>query len=281
MSMIPQIILANGRKVPAIGQGSWRMGESRAKAAAEIASLRKGIDLGMSLIDTAEMYAEGGAEEIVGAAIAGRRDEVFLVSKLYPQNASAKAVPQACARSLRRLKTERIDLYLLHWRGAHPLAETIEAFERLREEGLIGAWGVSNFDVADMDELLSQPQGQNCATDQVLYNPEARGIEFDLLPWAAAHKMPLMAYTPLGQNGAVLRSSGFAEVAKRHGATPAQIALAWGLRHGGIISIPKASSSEHVQENADAALIKLNAKDLALIDQSFPPPKRKQPLEMI
>ncbi|MBU6420191.1 MAG: aldo/keto reductase [Proteobacteria bacterium] len=278
---IPRISLPNGVSVPALGQGTWYMGEDAASAAAEASALQAGIDLGMTLIDTAEMYGDGGAEEVVGQAIAGRRDGVFLVSKVYPHNASAKGIPLACARSLKRMRTDRIDLYLLHWRGAHPLAETVEAFERLREAGHIGAWGVSNLDTADMQELFRVKAGGGCAVNQVLYNPEARGIEFDLLPWCREAGVPVMAYSPLGQAGRLLRSPALMEIGKRHGASPAQVALAWSLRDGTTIAIPKASSLAHVRQNAVAAAIRLTDEDLAAIDAAYPPPRRKQHLAML
>ncbi|MBV8703115.1 MAG: aldo/keto reductase, partial [Acetobacteraceae bacterium] len=202
------------------------MGERKAAARAEVAALRLGLDLGLTLIDTAEMYGEGGAEEVVGEAIAGRRDEVFLVSKVYPHNASAKGVPAACARSLKRLRTDRIDLYLLHWRGRFPLAETVAAFEALRAAGQIRFWGVSNLNVEGMEDLTGVPGGGACAADQVLYHPGARGIEFDLLPWCRDRNLPVMAYSPLGQGG-LLRSRALRSVAQRHGATPGQVAIAW------------------------------------------------------
>ncbi len=279
--MTRMVGLPDGTQVPALGQGTWHMGEGKAGARAEAASLRLGLDLGMTLIDTAEMYGEGGAEEVVGAAIAGRRDEVFLISKVYPHNASAKGIPAACARSLKRLRTDRIDLYLLHWRGRVPLAETVAAFEVLRAEGQIRFWGVSNLDADDMQELLGVPGAANCATDQVLYNPAERGIEFDLLPWCRAHAMPIMAYSPLGQGGRLLRSPALIEVARRHGATPAQIAITWGLRHSDVISIPKAVSANHVRANAAAGAITLPPEDLAAIDGAFPPPRGKQGLAIL
>jgi diketogulonate reductase-like aldo/keto reductase len=273
--------LPNGREVSAIGQGTWKMGEGQRNAREEEAALRLGIDLGMTLIDTAEMYGDGRAEEIVGRAIAGQRDRVFVVSKVYPHNASRTGVPAACARSLKRLGTDHIDLYLLHWRGGVPLAETVIAFEALREQGKIGAWGVSNFDVDDMEELAALAQGGACATDQVLYHPGSRGIEFDLLPWCAGHRIPVMAYSPVGQAGRLLRSPALAEVAARHSATPAQIAIAWGLRSSTVISIPKAGDAVHVRENAAASDIVLSDADLATIDAAFPPPRRKQGLGML
>jgi diketogulonate reductase-like aldo/keto reductase len=256
------------------------MGERGSAAKAEAAALRLGIDLGVTLIDTAEMYGNGGAEEVVAEAIAGQRDKIFLVSKVYPHNASRDGVPAACERSLRRLKTDRIDLYLLHWRGSHPLAETVGAFEKLREVGKIRAWGVSNFDVNDMQELARLKAGAACATNQVLYHPDSRGIEYDLLPWCAEHSTPVMAYSPVGQAGRLLRSSALREVAKRHDATPAQVAIAWGLRHPHVISIPKAVDPAHVRQNAAAGEIVLTEEDLAAIDAEHPPPRRKQSLEM-
>ena len=266
-----------GIHVPVIGQGTWRMGEDPARYREEVAALRLGIELGMTLIDTAEMYAEGGAEEVVGEAIAGRRDEVFLVSKVYPHSASRKGIPQACERSLRRLNTDYIDLYLLHWRGQYPLEETVEAFERLHEDGKIGRWGVSNFDVDDLQELASPA----CATNQVLYNLEERGIEFDLLPWCQRHRQPLMAYCPIGQGGKLLSHPTLNQVADRHSVAPAQIALAWILRQEGVIAIPKAVLPEHVHLNAQAAQLRLEAGDLEALDQAFRAPQRKQRLAMV
>ncbi len=272
--------LPGGTQVPALGQGTWKMGEGRPRAE-EAAALRLGLDLGLTLIDTAEMYGEGAAEEVVGEAIAGRRAEAFVVSKVYPHNASKRGTVAACERSLRRLRIECIDLYLLHWRGSVPLAETVAAFDGLRAAGKIGAWGVSNLDADEMEELRGVPGGAGCAANQVLYNPSARGIEFDLLPWSVAHAMPLMAYSPVGQGGSLLRAPALVAAAKRHGATPAQIALAWALRHPGVIAIPKATVLSHVRDNAAAANIVLTAADLSAIDAAFPPPRRKQPLAML
>ena len=274
------VALPDGQVVPALGQGTWHMGERGSAAKAEAAALRLGIDLGVTLIDTAEMYGNGGAEEVVAEAIAGQRDKIFLVSKVYPHNASRDGVPAACERSLQRLKTDRLDLYLLHWRGSHPLAETVGAFEKLREAGKIRAWGVSNFDVNDMQELARLKAGAACATNQVIYHPDSRGIEYDLLPWCAEHRIPVMAYSPIGQAGRLLRSAALREVAKRHDATPAQIAIAWGLRHPHVISIPKAVDPAHVRQNAAAGEIALTEEDLAAIDAEHPPPRRKQSLEM-
>ena len=265
-----------GTRVPVIGQGTWRMGEDRQQRAREVASLREGLDLGMTLIDSAEMYGEGGAEQVVGEAIAGRRDEVFLVSKVYPHNASLDGVQAACERSLKRLGCERIDLYLLHWRGRYPLAETVAGFERLREQGKIGAWGVSNFDLDDLLEL-DQP---GCSTNQVLYNLEARGIEYDLLPWSRERGVPVMAYSPIEQ-GRLLKYPALGKVAERYGATPAQIALSWLLRQPGIVAIPKAARTAHVEENLAALDIRLDSEDLAILDRAFPPPASARPLEML
>ena len=276
-AVMKTIRFPGGAGVPAIGQGTWRMGEGERSRSAEAACLRLGIELGLTLIDTAEMYAEGAAEEIVGDAIEGRRESVFLVTKAYPHHATRRALPVACERSLRRLRTEVIDLYLLHWRGDVPLAETVEAFEKLRDAGKIRLWGVSNFDVADMEEL-SRP---DCAANQVLYNPERRGIEFDLLPWCGRRHMPVMAYSPVGQGAGLLQDSALAEIAERRGVTPAQVALAWALRRPGVIVIPKASNEGHLRENAAAGEINLDEQDLARIDRAFPPPVRKRPLEMI
>jgi len=266
-----------GKPVPVIGQGTWHMGEDRQQRQAEVAALRQGIELGMTLIDTAEMYAEGGAEEVVGQAIAGQRDNVFVVSKVYPHNASRKGIPAACERSLKRLGTDFIDLYLLHWPGQYPLEETVEAFERLREAGKIGRWGVSNFDVDDLQELASPA----CATNQVLYNPEERGVEFDLLPWMQSRHMPLMAYCPIGQGRHLLNHPALREVAARHDATTAQVCLAWVLRQDGLIAIPKAVDPTHVRLNAAASKLALNADDLLTLEQAWPAPKRKQQLAMV
>ena len=271
------IVFPDGAEAPAIGQGTWRMGEDPAERPREVAALRLGLELGLALIDTAEMYGEGGAEEVVGEAIQGRRERVFLVSKVYPHNASRSGVAAACERSLRRLGCDYLDLYLLHWRGQYPLAETVEAFERLREQGEIRRWGVSNFDLDDMEEL----DNAACATNQVLYNPEQRGIEFDLLPWCQARRMPVMAYCPLGQGGALLKHPVLLEVARRQGATPAQVALAWALHQPGVLAIPKAVEVEHVHLNAGAARLALSAEELAIIDAAFPPPARKRSLAMV
>jgi diketogulonate reductase-like aldo/keto reductase len=271
--------LPDGTEVPALGQGTWRMGERGADRRAEADALRLGLDLGMTLVDTAEMYAEGGAEEVVAEAIAGRREEVFLVSKVYPHNASRTKLPRALDASLRRLRVERIDLYLLHWRGGVPLSETVEAMERAKAEGKIARWGVSNLDVDDLEELGAALA--DCATDQVLWNLEARGVEFDLLPFCAERGIPVMAYSPIGQGGGLLRHPALKRVAARHGATPAGVALAFVLARPGVIAIPKASDPAHVRQNAAARDLALTGEDLAELDAAFPPPRRKRPLEMI
>ncbi|MEJ0016882.1 MAG: aldo/keto reductase [Acetobacteraceae bacterium] len=272
--------LPDGTEVPALGQGTWHMGERGGAAKAEAAAVRLGIELGMTLIDTAEMYGNGGAEEVVAEASQGQREKLFIVSKVYPHNASRDGVPAACERSLKRLRTDRIDLYLLHWRGSHPLAETVEAFEALREAGKIRYWGVSNFDTRDMQGLVRLPAGDQCATNQVMYHAGTRGIEFDLLPWCAQHRIPVMAYSPVGQGGRLLQSKALAAVARRHNATPAQIAIAWTMRHDNVITIPKASDPQHVRENAAAGAIVLTAEDLAAIDAAHPPPGRKESLDI-
>ncbi len=272
--------LPNGESVPALGQGTWQMAENASRRAQEIEALRLGVELGMTLIDTAEMYGEGAAEELVAEALAGERERLFLVSKVYPHNASRQGVIQACERSLRRLKTDRLDLYLLHWRGSIPLEETVAGFEELRRSGRIRHWGVSNFDVDDMEELLLVPEGGHCATNQVLYNVTRRGPEFDLIPWLESRGMPLMAYSPIEQ-GRLPHGGALHSIAQRHQASPFQIALAWLLNRPGVISIPKASSVQHVRDNHRALEIRLTPEDLALIDSEFPRPRRKRPLEMI
>jgi diketogulonate reductase-like aldo/keto reductase len=270
--------LPDGRDMPVLGLGTWKMGEDRARAADEVRVVRRALDIGISLIDTAEIYAGGGAERIVGEAIAGRRDAVFLVTKVAPSNASRQGTIRACEASLKRLGTEVIDLYLLHWIGGTPVAQTIEAFERLRSDGKIRAWGVSNFDTGDMEHM---PAGARCSANQVLYNPQSRGIEFSLLPHCQARGIPVMAYTPLGQSGRVLKNAAIAAVAKRHDATPAQVALAWGIRHPGVVTIPKTATLARVDENLGAVNLTLTEVDLREIDEAFPPPRSKRALDMI
>ncbi|WLR98253.1 aldo/keto reductase [Shinella sumterensis] len=277
---LPAVTLPGGRQVPALGLGTWHMGESHASAAQEAASLRAGLDLGMTVIDTAEMYADGGAETVVGDAIRGRRDEVFLVSKVLPHNASRAGTIAACEASLERLGTDHIDLYLLHWRGRYPLADTVEAFERLKADGKIGAWGVSNFDEEDMKELLGVAEPARPMANQVLYNLARRGIEYDLLRWSQVQGIPIMAYSPLDE-GRLIGHPVLDEIGRIHNAGGAQIALAFLLTKAGVIAIPKSGSPERVRENFKASEIRLTSEDLRLLDEAFPPPTRKRPLEMI
>ncbi|WP_028966206.1 aldo/keto reductase [Sphingomonas phyllosphaerae] len=269
----------DGTAVPALGQGTWMMAEDAARRSDEIAALREGLSLGLTLIDTAEMYADGESERLVGEAIAGRRDEVFLVSKAYPQNASRGRLSRACEASLDRLATDRLDLYLLHWRGTVPLAETVDAMERLVTAGKILRWGVSNLDGDDMAELV-ESGGARCQTDQILYNLTRRGPEYDLMPWLARRGMPVMAYSPVEQ-GRLLAHRGLAEIAAARDATPAQIALAWLLAQDGVLPIPKAGSVAHVRENRAAADLTLSDTERHLLDELFPPPSGPEPLAML
>ena len=277
--MMRSLTLHSGAEIPVLGLGTWRMGEKPRLRAQELDALRYGLDLGYRLIDTAEMYGEGVAEEIVGEAIAGRRDGLTIVSKVYPHNASRAGTIAACERSLRRLRIERIDLYLLHWRGGTRLEQTFESFQRLREEGKIGDFGVSNFDLADMGDAARIDHGLT-ASNQVLYCLSRRGPEFDLLPWMRERRMPLMAYSPLDQ-GALLDEPALQEVAVEIGATPAQVAIAWLLAQPGVVTIPKSATRERVKENLGALDIALSPKVLAKLDRAFPPPEAKQPLEML
>src|SRR5262245_19454112 len=273
------ITLKTGEKVPVLGLGTWRMGERASERAAELKAVRLGLELGLRLIDTAEMYGEGKAEEIVGDAMGTMRDEIYLVSKVYPHNASRKGAIAACERSLKRLKTDRLDLYLLHWRGSYPLAETVEAFETLRKDGNIRAWGVSNLDADDRDELAGVPNGNNCASNQVLYHLGSRGIEWQLLGKCQKAKIMVMAYSPLGQ-GPLLRKPALAKVATKHKCDPGAVALTWVLRHPGVITIPKAVKPEHVRANLEALDIVLDKEDLAQLDAAFPPPRGAARLDM-
>jgi diketogulonate reductase-like aldo/keto reductase len=273
------VTMAGGESVPCLGQGTWNMGETPGTRGEEISALRAGVELGMTLIDTAEMYGDGATEELVGEAIASIRDDVFLVSKAYPQNGSRERLPRACEASLRRLGTDRLDLYLLHWRGRVPLAETIEAMEALKDAGKIRHWGVSNLDVDDMDELIAA-DGASCATDQILYNLTRRGPERELLPWLADHDMSAMAYSPVEQ-GRLTGDADLAGIAADIGATPTQVALAWVMRHPGVIAIPKAGSVAHVRENRAAADLVLSGDVLTRLDEIFPAPRGAVPLEML
>ena len=292
------VALPDGKHVPVLGQGTWKLGESKSARAGEISALRLGIELGMTLIDTAEMYGDGGAEDVVGESIHGQHKDVFVVTKVYPHNASHVELPKACQGSLTRLGLEAIDLYLLHWRERRPpLRETVETFEELRLARSIRRWGVSNFGVDDMKELMSLEQGRKCSANQVLYNLENREIEFDLLPFLASNTtsahgrvrrgephtsyFPVIAYSPVGHSGGLLKNAALKKIAKSHGATPAHVALAWVLRQPGVIAIPKASNQEHVRANARAIDIELTKENLAALDREFPPPQTKQPLPML
>jgi diketogulonate reductase-like aldo/keto reductase len=277
---IRSVVLPSGETIAALGQGTWHLAEHPARRAEEIATLRLGLDLGMTVVDTAEMYADGAAEVLVGEAIAGRRDEVFLVDKVLPHHATRTGTVRACEASLARLGTDRIDLYLLHWRGRIPFVETLAGFADLMAAGLIRYWGVSNFDLDDMLELTSLPGGDQCQTNQILYNLTRRGPEYDLIPWLFQQGTPIMAYSPIEQ-GRLLGHPVLYEVARRHNATPAQIALAWVLRMDGVNTIPRAGNLEHVRENAAARDILLTPEDLAELDVAFPPPTRRRPLEML
>jgi len=277
---VKTVALPSGGQIPAFGMGAWNIGDRRADRGEEIATLRLGLDLGAKLIDTAEMYGDGRSEELVGEAIAGRRDEVFLVTKVYPQNASRKGAPAACERSLRRLNTDRIDLYLLHWRGDIAFAETIAAFAALQAAGKIRHYGVSNLGLADMRELWKVPGGQAVATNQLLYNLTRRGIEWDLQPWLRERRVPVMAYSPIEQ-ARLLRNARLAGFAKRHGMTPSQAALAWLLSKDGVIVIPKTSRRERLKENIGALEHALDAAQLAELDRLFAPPAGPQPLDML
>jgi diketogulonate reductase-like aldo/keto reductase len=272
--------LHDGPDVPVLGIGTWGMGEHPEKRNDEIDALSAAVDSEMTLVDTAEMYGDGAAEELVGKALEGRRSEAFIVSKVLPHHASRKGTVAACEASLRRMATDYIDLYLLHWRGQVPLAETVDAFEQLVRDGKIRYWGVSNFDTDDMDELMALPEGERARTDQVLYNLTRRGIEFDLLPWCRQHKMPIMAYSPLEQ-GRLLGARELQRVAQEHSAAPAQVALAWVLRNADVIAIPKASTPGRVMELRAALDLPLSQADLQALDAAFPPPHRKIPLEVI
>ena len=273
------VTLPGGEVVPSMGQGTWKMGERAERRSDEIAALRAGVELGMTLVDTAEMYGDGAAEALICEALGDRRDQLFLVSKAYPQNASRSRLAGACEASLKRLGTDRLDLYLLHWRGSVPLAETVEAMKALKSAGKIRHWGVSNLDTNDMDQLVAAG-GDGCVTDQILYNLVRRGPELDLLPWLAQHKVPVMAYSPVEQ-GRLTSHPALDKVAAQVGATPAQVALAWTLRHDGLIAIPKASSIAHVRENRAAADIVLSDADLATLDAAFPRLAGRRPLEML
>ena len=274
------VSLPSGEKVPAFGLGTWMMGEKRDRRADEIATLRLGLDLCATLIDTAEMYGDGKSEEMIAEAIAGRRDQVFLVSKVYPHNASRRGAIAACERSLKRLKTDRLDLYLLHWRGSIPLGETLDAFQALKAAGKVRHFGVSNFDLDDMEALESATGGSECATNQVLYNLTRRGIEHSLMPWMRQHRIPVMAYSPIEQ-GRLLRNKKLVAFAREHGLAPAHAALAWLLAKPDVIVIPKCSDPARLRENIAAVDVRLSRQQLEELDKLFPPPTKKVPLEML
>lgn len=279
MKTIP---LPDGESVPLLGQGTWRMGENTRAHKDEVVALRLGIELGMTLIDTAEMYGEGGAEKVVADAIEDQRDRVFVVTKVYPHNASRTELPKACERSLERLRIDSIDLYLLHWLERNmQLAETVEAFEKLRTAGKIKHWGVSNFDVDDMEKLWSIEDGTNCAANQILYNLENREIESGLLQWSGNNRVAIMAYSPVGHGRGLLENATLKKIARGHNATTSQIALAWVLRQQGVIAIPKASNEKHVRDNARSIEITLTDEDLTELDREFPPPKSKKSLPIL
>ncbi|WPP41636.1 aldo/keto reductase [Paenibacillus hunanensis] len=279
------VTLPDGTLLPAIGQGTWNMGDDASRRTEEIAALQAGIDAGMTLIDTAEMYGEGRSEELIGEAIRGRRDEVFLVSKVYPHHAGGKKLVQSCEQSLKRLGTDHLDLYLLHWRGRIPLQDTVEGMQRLIEDGKIRRWGVSNLDVDDMNELMRIEGAEQCAVNQVLYHLGSRGIEYDLLPWQQEHRMPVMAYSPLAQAGSLRREliqhPIVQQIADEQDAEPFQIMLSWCIRSGSVMAIPKASTVEHARSNAESANIKLSEQQLRQLDEAFPAPQHKVPLDMI
>ena len=274
------VTFSDGTTIPVLGQGTWEIGDDPAWRDEEQAALARGIDLGLTVIDTAELYGDGRSERLVGEVIAGRRDEVFLVSKVRPENASEMKMMLACEKSLERLGVDRIDLYLLHWEGRVPLEETVDAFQELVDEGMIARWGVSNLDLRAMERLVDIDGGNDCAANQLLYNLGSRGVEFDLLPWMQARDMPMMAYSPLGRGG-LLEHPLITDIADRHDASPAQVALAAVLRQDGVIAIPKASTVEHVEANAEALEIRFDAEDLDRLDRAFPPPTKATPLDII
>jgi diketogulonate reductase-like aldo/keto reductase len=278
----PTVALPDGERIPILGIGTWNMGDKRHERAEEIAALQMAVDLGMTVVDTAEMYGDGASEELVAEALATRRNEIFLVSKVLPEHATKRGTIAACEASLRRLRTDRLDMYLLHWRGSVPLSNTIDAFETLLRDGKIRHWGVSNFDTGDIDELIALPddRGSRVAINQVLYNLMRRGIEYDLLPWCRARSIPTMAYSPLEQ-GRLLRKKTLQAIGNRLRATPAQVALAWILRQPDVVAIPKAGHVDRVRENYGALTVNLTGEDLTELDRAFPPPTRKVALEML
>jgi diketogulonate reductase-like aldo/keto reductase len=280
MSSAQSVRLPSGEKITALGQGTWHFAEDPGRRAEEVASIRLGVDLGMTVIDTAEMYGDGAAEALVGEAISGRRSEVFLVDKVLPHHATREGTVRACEASLARLGVESVDLSLLHWRGRIPLIETIEGFAELKRRGMVRYWGVSNLDIDDMIELSGVPGGEEVQTNQILYNLTRRGPEYALLPWLAQYGIPAMAYSPIEQ-GRLLDHPALQTIAGRHDATPAQIALAWVLQRDGVVAIPRAGTLSHVRQNAAARDIELTGTDLNDLDRAFPPPNRPRPLEVL
>ncbi|MCM2438138.1 aldo/keto reductase [Agrobacterium vitis] len=277
---LPTVALPSGQVVPALGLGTWMMGENTAAEKDEIAAVNHALDLGMTVIDTAEKYGDGSTEQIIGRALKTRRNETYLVSKVAPWNASREGTISACEGSLKRLGTDCLDLYLLHWRGEHPLADTVDAFETLKRQGKIKAWGVSNFDVDDMEELFAVENGANCQANQILYNLSRRGVEYDLVPWCQEHGLAIMAYSPIEQ-GRLLRHPELIHVAKANQATPAQVALAFLLERDNVLPIPKTTATTRIEENRGSVDLELTDEDLARLDAAFPPTQRKQPLEML
>ena len=276
-----RVTFRNGQTVAPIGMGSWHLGQGRRSAKEEEAALRLGLDLGMHLIDTAEMYGDGLAESLIGRAIKGRRDDVFLVSKVYPWNATKPKMTAACEASLARLATDALDLYLLHWQTGTPLADVVAAFDHLVAQGKIRAWGVSNLDTDAMRQLVGVRHGSACLTNQVLYNAESRGIEFDLLPWCVKQSMPVMAYAPLGSGGDLLHRPVLTQIARKHGVTAATVALAWSIRDGNVIAIPESGDAVHIRDNAAALTLRLDDDDLSAIDAVSPAPTRKTALDIL
>jgi diketogulonate reductase-like aldo/keto reductase len=277
---IQTVQLPGGEAIPKLGQGTWEMGERPDRRKSEIAALREGVELGMTLIDTAEMYGDGESEKLIAEALGDRRNDLFLVSKVYPHNGSERGVQAACERSLKRLKTDRIDLYLLHWRGGEDLEGVVAGFEKLRSDGKIRHWGVSNFDVDDLEELFALDGGDACATDQILFNVARRGAEFDLLPWMRQRRMPLMAYSPV-DHARLPKGGALEDIASARGVSAFQVALAWVLAQEAVFAIPKAADVAHVRENRAACDLSLSADELAKIDAQFKPPARKRSLEML
>lgn len=273
-------VTLNGTNIAPIGMGSWHLGQGRHSETSELNALRAGIDAGMQLIDTAEMYGRGRSETLIGKALHGLRDKVYLVSKIYPYHANRLLMERSCNATLKRLKTDCLDLYLLHWRFSSILTEVVPGFEKLKQQGKIKAWGVSNFDVKDMEDLFAIEQGDQCATNQIFYNPASRGVEFDLVPWCQQRHIPMMAYSPLGGEGAALmRHPLITQLAAKYQTGPSSILLAWVIRNGNMIAIPESGEAAHIRENAAALHIELQQSDLKLLDEAFPAPTQKMPLE--